>query len=85
MATLVPHEFRGVEVTGAMPVPNVAGTPEELRARMTGELERTMGVLMTAQDIERIIAAQKELDPRTFDSARALIWPWGHDRSISRF
>ena len=75
---LVPHQFRGQEVAGVVPVLNVEGPPELIRARLAGELDRTMQLLVDIAHIEKLVQSQKKHDQSVLDSARSIVDSWAH-------
>jgi hypothetical protein len=79
---MVPHEFRGVEVAGERPLPNMLGTPEVLSERMAGELDRTLEMLIQVKEITALALMKPDkLDRDMFnrgvlDRARSMVWGW---------
>lgn len=86
MVAMVPHQYQGKEVAGVAPLPVTNGPPEELRARLVGELDRTREILIDIQTINGLIAGKDRsnephghgsmIDRGPLDRARSLIWRW---------
>lgn len=74
---LTPHRHRGVEVAGAVPQPSLKEPAEELRARLAGELLRTVEMLDVASTIRSLVNSKGDrIESGALDRARGLLLPW---------
>lgn len=75
--TLTPHVFRGKEVTAQTVAVSLDGSPMQSTAKLTGELQRTVGMLILVDEIKnRLLADKKGINRTNLQTVRTRLVPW---------
>jgi hypothetical protein len=75
--TMTPHVFHGSEVAGQAVVVSLDGPPMQRTAKLTGELQRTVGMLVLVDSLKtQLLEGKKGLDRASLQAARSRLMPW---------
>lgn len=72
----IPYHLNGRLVADLPPTVSLDGRPELAKARLGGELQRTLGLIETVHFVENIVHSALGQDPTWLERAEAKIWPW---------
>lgn len=75
--TLTPHVFRGTEVAGQAVSVTLDGSPMQRTAKLAGELQRTIGMLVVVEEIrDQLLGDKGSITQDRLRAARNKISPW---------